>query len=155
MFVMSNFFGCYSFTGGSIPDYIKTLYISTVTDNSGYGNPKYREEFMRTLVETFRKDNSLNLVEKGGDAKLYVVISAIRDEISKIKPGELETQRKITVVCDAEYYDAVKKKAFWKKSFSNFNIYDLTNVQVNRDQAVSDALKRTADDILIAVVSGW
>lgn len=155
MFVACNFGGCYSFTGGSLPEYMKTMYLATVNDNSGYGNPRYREQLTQVLIEKFRSDNSLKLTERGGDSKLYVSIVSIRDETSKVKPGEVESERKITVSCEAEFYDAVKKKSLWKKTFSNYYIYDLKNAQANRDEAVTIALTRNADDILIAVVSGW
>jgi len=155
MFVTCIFAGCYSFTGGSLPEHLKTLYIATVNDNSGYGNPKYREKLTQVLLEKFRSDNSLSLVDKGGDSKLYVSIQSVRDETSRLRPGEVESERKITVSCEAEFYDAVKKKSLWKKPFSNYSVYDLKNAQSNRDEAVNIALTRNADDILIAVVSGW
>lgn len=155
MFVACNFAGCYSFTGGSLPEYMKTLYISSVNDNSGYGNPKFREKLTLDLTEKFRNDNSLKLTDKGGDSKLYVSIISIRDETSRVKPGEVESERKITVSCEAEFYDAVKKKSMWKKTFSNFSNYSLSNVQVNREEAVFNCISRNAEDILIAVVSGW
>jgi hypothetical protein len=73
-----------------------------------------------------------------------------------INPGELESERKITVSCEVEYFDAVKKKQIWKKQFSNYGIYNVTsNAQLNRNTAVETALERISDDILIAVVSGW
>ncbi len=154
-FVSCNFAGCYSFTGGSLPEHLKTLYISTVNDNSGYGNPKFREKLTQVLMDKFRSDNSLSLVDREGDSKLYVSIVSIRDETSKVRPGEVESERKITVSCEAEFYDAVKKKSLWKKTFSNSSIYELNNVLANREEAVNIALTRDADDILIAVVSGW
>ncbi|MFC2130060.1 LPS assembly lipoprotein LptE [Bacteroidota bacterium] len=147
--------GCYSFTGGSIPEHLKTLYISSVSDNSGYGNPVYRESLFQKLVSKFQKDNSLKLVDRGGDARLSVSIKSIRDEIQTVRPGELERERKITVTCDVEYYDAVKKKSIWKRNFSNFEIYDLENAMLERDRAINEALEQTTDDILLAVVSGW
>lgn len=149
--------GCYSFTGGSIPEHLKTLYIVSVSDNSGYGNPMYRETLFQKLVTKFQKDNSLLLVDRGGDARLSVSIKSIRDEMQTIRPGEVESEseRKITVACEAEYYDAVKKKSIWKRTFSIFEVYDLGNAMVERDRAINNALEQTTDDILLAVVSGW
>ena len=151
--------GCYSFTGGSIPEYLKTLYIATVTDNSGFGDPKYRDALTQLLVQKFRNDNSFSLVEKNGDARLDVVISSVKEEPLIVKPGvgqELESERKVTVILDAEYYDGIKKKQFWKKSFSAFGTFDISkNPQQGREKAIKTALEQTADDILLAVVSGW
>ena len=70
-------------------------------------------------------------------------------------PGEIETERKITVACEAEFYDAVKKKTLWKRSFSDFETYGLANAQEERNEAVFRALERVGEDILLAVVSAW
>ena len=160
MFVIVGFAGCYSFTGGSIPEHIKSLQISPVDDVSGYGNPKYRDELSQTLFDTFRDDNSFQLVDNGGDARLDVKISSVRDQTLSVgsgssSGGELETERKITVTCEVEYYDAVKKKLLWKKSFPNFGTYEIAAAQTDRDIAVLKALEQTSEDILLAVVSGW
>ncbi len=147
--------GCYSFTGGSIPDHLKTIYIAAVSDNSGYGNPKYRENFYLKLIEKFQNDNSLQLVERNGDARLTVTIKNIKEEIQTVTQNQLERERKVVITCEAEYFDVVKKRIIWKKTFSNFEIYDVANAFIDKDRAINDALEQTSDDILLAVVSGW
>lgn len=150
--------GCYSFTGGTIPPHLKTLNIGNVSDNSGYGNPLYKETLTTLLIDKFRRDNSFTLVEYGGDAKLSITINSIAESVMTVEAGnrgEIENERKITVSCNVEYFDAVNKKVIWNKSFSNYNVYRLTDAQTGRDNAVSKALEQTGEDILMAVVSGW
>ncbi len=151
--------GCYSFTGGAVPEHLKTLYIATVEDNSGFGNPQYRDFFAQKIHDKFRDDNSFEIVESNGDARLEVTISRIDDQVQTVNggggTGELENQRKITVRCEALYYDVVKNKKIWSKSFSNFGVYDVNNSIAGRDEAVQEALDQNADDVLLAVVSGW
>lgn len=155
-FVLLTFLiGCYSFTGGTIPDHIKTLYIASVNDNSGYGNPQYREELTELIFQEFRRDNTLSIADRKGDAKLMVTIKTIRDQVESVRPGELEAQRKITITCDVEYYDAVKKKQFWKQTFSKFEVYGTTNIQADREEAAKKVLEQLSEDILFKVVSGW
>lgn len=148
-------FGCYSFTGGSIPEYLKTIQITNVNDNSGFGNPLYREEMSRLLINKFRNDNSFSLTESVGDARLTVSIVSINDIPVSVRPGELEKERKVTVVTKAEYYDNVNKKVIWSRNFDNFSIYEVTNVQENRNREILRILEQTSNDILLAVVSGW
>jgi len=147
--------GCYSFTGSSIPEHIKTIYISSIRDNSGYGNPNYREMLTKNIIDKFRRDNSLELVEGVSDSRLNIVITNISDETSTVKAGELEKERKMTVVCEAEYIDNIKRISLWKKSFSNYSIYNIENAQINREQAITDILLQISEDIMLAVVSGW
>jgi hypothetical protein len=146
---------CYSFTGGSVPEHLNTLYIAPVNDKSGFGNPQYRNELMQSLTDKFRSDNSFDLVERNGDAKLFVTITSINEEISAVSPGELADEKKVTVRCSAEYYDAVENKTLMQKNFESFDVYEIARSQAGRDAAVRSALDIITDEILLAVVSGW
>jgi hypothetical protein len=148
-------FGCYSFKGGSVPDHLKTIRIATVTDNSGYGNPQYMQNMTNELFKEFREDGSFKIVDRGGDAKITVTISSIREEKFQVSQQELETERKITVTCKVEYFDAVKNKMIWTNDFKNTEIYDINASQQGIDRAINDALQKTVEDIVFQVVSGW
>lgn len=147
--------GCYSFTGSSVPAHLKTLEILSIQDNSGYGNPLFRQEMSQLINEKFIADNSFNLASSAGDARLTIEIASISDQSVAISPGELETQRRITVNCQAEYFDAINSKQIFKKQFSNNQLYDLSNALDNRNEAILIAINQISDDILLAVVSGW
>lgn len=149
------FAGCYSFTGGSAPEHLKTLSISAVVDNSGFGNPNYRQFLATELTDKFEKDNTFDLVDRNADAKLSATITTIRESALTVEANELESERKVDVSCSVEYYDAVNKKNIWTKTFSSFDTYDVANISSGRDLAVQTSLEQIADDILLAVVSGW
>ena len=147
--------GCYSFTGGSVPDHLKTISLTAVQDNSGFGNPRFRDVLTRRLLDKFRNDNTLVLVETNGDAQLQSTIIRIDDAVVSVSPGEVERERRITVSVDTEYTDYVKRKQVWKRSFSNFQVYLISQGQQAREEAVIAALQQIGEDILLAVVSGW
>jgi hypothetical protein len=153
--IISILLGCYSFKGGSVPDHLKTIRIATVTDNSGYGNPQYMQNMTNELFNEFREDGSFKIVDRGGDAKITVTISSIREEKFQVSQQELETERKITVTCKVEYFDAVKNKMIWTNDFKNTEIYDINASQQGIDRAINDALQKTVEDIVFQVVSGW
>ncbi len=155
IFCIPMFIGCYSFTGGSVPDHLKTISIAPSNDNSGFGNPRFRDILNRRLIDKFRNDNTLVLVETNGDAQLQSTISSINDAIVSVSPGEIERERKLTVTVDAEYTDVVKHKTVWKRSFSNFHVYIIRQGQQAREEAVIAAIQQLGEDILLAVVSGW
>jgi len=148
-------FGCYSFKGGSVPEHLKSIRIATVTDNSGYGNPQYMQNMTNELFKEFREDGSFKIVDRGGDAKITITISSIREEKFQVSQQELETERKITVTCKAEYFDALKNKMIWSNDFKNTEIYDINASQQGIDRAINDALQKTVEDIVFQVVSGW
>lgn len=148
-------YGCYSFTGASVPDHLKTVSISNTVDNSGFGVQLYREECTRLLIQKFRNDNSFSLIERKGDAQISSTILSIREEQLNVRVGEVERERKVTVTVEAEYYDAVKKRSVWKKSFAQFSVFQVANAVAERDAAIKKAIDKVTDDILLAVISGW
>ena len=153
--LLISFEGCYSFTGGSIPAHLKSLNITNVNDNSGYGNPEYKDLLTQNIIDNFQRDNSFNIVETGGDSRLSVIISGIRETPVAVSPGELETERKIEILCDVEFFDAVNQKQVLKRNFTNNEVYSVSEGQTGRDNAIKNVLTKIAEDILLAVVSGW
>lgn len=148
--------GCvYSFKGGSVPEHLKTINIPIVEDNSNWGNPAYKDYLYQRVIKEFQDDNSLEIVNASGDARLTITISSINDQTMAVSPGEIETERKVTVTCQAEYYDNIKKLEIWNNSFSGYEIYKLANPQQAREDAIRNTIEQIAEDILLAVVSGW
>ena len=147
--------GCYSFTGGSVPSHLKTLQIQSVTDQSGFGNPIYKINLETALVNNFTRDNSFEITASVGDAKLIVSIISINETSQTISSGELETEKRVTITCSTEYYDNVNKKQIWKRNFSNFGIFEVSQAFTGRNEAIQVALLQLAEDIMLAVVSGW
>jgi len=149
--------GCYSFTGGSVPPHLKTISIPTAEDVSGFGDARYRELLTQRLVQNFRNDNSLVVVQERSDATLTVTLTAITDITASVTPGELERERKVTVAAKAMFMDVVKKQPVWQseKTFSQFRVYAIADGFQGRDAAIQRTLQLISDDILLAVVSGW
>jgi hypothetical protein len=146
---------CYSFRGGSVPEHISTISITSVIDRSGFGDPTFREFCTETLVRRFRSDNTVQVVEDNGDARISPILTRVQDQIVTIQTGDLENQRRIVVAVEVEYFDAVKNKVVWKKTFENFDVYDVVDATEGRRLAADRAIRRIADDILLAVVSDW
>lgn len=147
--------GCYSFTGGSVPEYLKTINIEAVEDVSGFGDPTYRDLLNDLLITDFEDDGTFRIVQRNSDARLVSTIKSIREEPVAVSQGELESERKITIVIEVEYTDLVMKKTIWTKNFTNFGIFDISNAQAGRQDALNTAIEQASIDILFAVVSGW
>lgn len=147
--------GCYSFTGGSVPPHLKTISIATVADRSSFGQPLWREVATQLLIERFRNDNTLQLVDRNGDAELRAAITTITEEPVTLRAGEVERERKIRVSVDAEYFDAVKNRRVWQRAFTSEQFFPVAQAATARDQAIRTALEQIAGDILLAVISDW
>ena len=147
--------GCYSFTGGTIPEHLKTLQIQSVTDNSNFGNPEYKIDLEIALNNNFIKDNSFEISDNDADAKLIVSIYSILETTNTVSQGELESEKRITLTCSVEYYDNVNKKQIWKKNFSSYGLFDVNQAFTARNETMQTIIKQIAEDILLSVVSGW
>jgi hypothetical protein len=146
---------CYSFRGGSVPDHLKTISIASTVDRSGFGNPLYREISTDAFLRRFRSDNSLQVLEDNGDARLSPVIVRIKDQMLNVAGTDKEGQRKIIVAIEVEFFDGVKNKQVWKQTFERFGVYDAANASTERDEAAREAIRQIADDVLLQLVTDW
>ncbi len=151
-------FSCnYSFKGASPPEGIKTIYIPTVRDESGFGLPNLGEEMTTLLKNKFINDNTLEYAEKTqADGMLDVVVKSLTDEALVVTGNETVSRRKITITVSVDFTNLRKQKNIWKKDFSNWGEYDSsTGGFSKRDEGVKSAEDKLTDDILLEVISNW
>jgi hypothetical protein len=94
-------------------------------------------------------------VDENGDVRLTPVLVRVQDQILNVQSGDLENQRRMVVAVDVEYIDAVKQRTVWKRTFENFDVYDVANATEDRSRAARTAIDRIVDDVLYAVISDW
>jgi hypothetical protein len=149
-------FGCYSFTGASVPPHLKTIAVPLVEDQSSIGEPGLREQFTRTLTNLFISDNSLQVVDrKNADAILEGVISSVTDAPSVVAEGEQVRARRITMSVRFSLQDMKLRKKMWEKTFSNWGDYLSGVGQSQRKVGIDEAIRKLTEDILLETVSGW
>lgn len=147
---------CYSFKGGSVPVHLKTLAVPLLDDQSGSGEPGLREKITNRLVERFRQDNSLQVVDRArADAVLEGTIVSSQDEPYVVAQGETVTKWRITLTVKASFQDMKLKKSMWEKQFSNFSLYDATAGPAARQAGFTAAIEKVTEDIVNESVSGW
>ena len=89
----------YSFKGASPPEGIKTIFIPTIRDESGFGLPTLPEDMTTLLKNKFINDNTLEYADKTqADGMIECVLMSIRDEALVVTGNEQVSRRKITVV---------------------------------------------------------
>lgn len=149
--------GCYSFTGGSIPPHLKTLSIPLAEDNSVGGSPQMRENLTQLIVQAFRRENAFTLVQDRSDAVLEVTITGLTENLATVTSGEQERDKQIIVNVSVVYFDRVKQKPIWvsPKQFAPPQTYSVASQVEGRNAAIERALRQIANDIVLAVVSGW
>jgi Lipopolysaccharide-assembly len=158
---LSNFTGCgvYSFTGASVPGHIKTISIPIADDRSGAGEPNLRETFTQTLIQKFIDDNTIRVTDRANaNSVLECKITGFSDAPSVISAGssgESVSTRRITISVLVTYRDLVLKKNIFEKTFTNYGDYNPLGSLADRTNAISTAIDKLTDDILLDTVSGW
>jgi len=147
--------GCmYSFSGSSVPKHLKTIAVPLFEDQSGFGEPGLAESFTTTLINLFVNDNSLEVAERNtADSILEGSIVSVQDVPQVVTPGEQVSTRRVTVNVHVTYQDLKLRKKVWDKSFSNWGEYNTSSE--TRTIALTQAVNKVTDDILIETVSGW
>lgn len=147
----------YSFKGASPPEGIKTIFIPTIRDESGFGLPTLAEDMTTLLKNKFINDNTLEYAEKtSADGMIECVVRTITDEPLVVSGNEQVSRRKVTIVVTVDFYNLKKQKSIWKKDFSNWGEYDSsTGGFSKRDEGVRFAIDKITEDILIDVISNW
>lgn len=147
----------YGFKGANPPEGIKTIFIPTVKDESGFGQANLIENTTTLLKNKFIKDNTLQYAEKtSADGMLSCIIKIVKDDPLVVTGGETVSKRKITITVSAELQNLKTKKDIWKKDFTNWGEYDSsTGGFSKRDEGVQSALDKLTDDILLDVISNW
>ena len=146
--------GCYSFTGASVPAHLKTIAIPLAEDVSGFGEAGLREKFTQKLVELFRNDNNLEIGERlTSDSIVEGTIVQVTDAPQVISGNDIVSTRRVTITVRASFTDMKLRKKVWERDFSNWGEY--TQGQQTRDVALTDAVNKVAEDILLETVSGW
>jgi hypothetical protein len=159
-YFLSIFVGCvgcpYSFSGASVPPHISTVAIPYTEDKSGSGEAGLREAFSNKLTQKFIDDNNLKIADKNNaNALLETAITSVTDAPAVVTSGENVTTRRVTLVVQVSYKDLVKKKTVYEKQFNNYGDYSVADGKTGRDAAITDAIDKIADDILLETVSGW
>lgn len=149
--------GCsYSFTGSSVPVHLKTVHIPLFDDRTSSGEPSVREDFTNKLIERFRQDNSLEVTDNSGaDCELEGAISSFTDQPVVVTAGESVQKARITIGVQAVFHDRKLKKTVYDKSFSSWGEYDIGADPSVRRAAVTTAIEKLTEDILLETVSGW
>lgn len=146
--------GCYSFTGASVPAHLKTVAIPLAEDVSGFGEAGLREKFTQKLIELFRGDNNLEIGERlTADSIVEGTIIQVTDAPQVISGNDIVSTRRVTITVRASFTDMKLRKKVWERDFSNWGEY--TQGQQTRDVALTDAVNKVAEDILLETVSGW
>ena len=157
-YMLTSFTACsYSFTGASVPSHLKTITISISVDRTGSGEASLSDDFTNELINKFLNDNTLQVAERNNsDALLECTILSLTDSPQVVTGGEDIQTRRITLNAKVVYRDLVQKENIFERNFTNYGDYDSSaDIIAAREDAISSAIDKITEDILLGVVSNW
>jgi hypothetical protein len=154
------FSGCfrYSFTGASIPEGVKTIYIPFFADQASSSVANLSNELNDALINRFIKKSPLNSSSsrQNADAILEGSINSYNNAPFSISGSSNASQNKVTISVQAKFQFADKKKPEWNKSFSGSSTYDPNKDPIQgENKAAQEALDQIANNMFNDAVSGW
>ena len=150
--------GCYSFRQGTALPHLKTVYIPQVEDASGSGRATVRQDLMQRLVQRFRDDNTLRILdEPTADSRVDVTIVSINDkERLNISAAELETTRRVVIEARVTFTDNVKRKPVYSgRVFRGEGQFNVNQGESGVNDAIRVAIDKMTTDILLESVAQW
>ncbi len=152
--------GCfrYGFSGASIPEGVKSIYIPFFPNNSSSSVPDISNKLKQVLINRFVNKSPLHLAknQSTADAVLTGSINGYSDKPFSISGESESSQNQVTIQVKAKFKFSDKDKAEWNKSFSGTATYDPTKdpIQGETDAAIK-ALDQVANNMFNDAVSGW
>ena len=146
--------GVYSFSGSAYP-HIKSIAIPLFEDRTAeFG---VRENLTNALVEAFTRDNTLKIADRrNADAILEGVLMRVEDRPGAYNRQEQVQEIQVFLTVQIKYRDLKKRKIIWEDTISQFGTYTPGGSENStREDAISEAIAKIADEVLNRTVSGW
>jgi len=146
--------GCayYSFSGNTLPSYIKTVAIPLFEDQtSEFG---IKERLTDALISEFTRDNTLKISSQDeADSIIRGKILSVVDRAETYDAQEHAQSYRVYISVEVKFEDLRKHKVLWKQRMNQWGSYSLADE--SRQQGIEQAIKKLAEDILNKSVSGW
>lgn len=148
---------CYSFRGGSAPAHLDTVVIPEAVDNSGSGRGTLRFDVTNELIDRFRQDNSLRVIDdEQADSRLEVTITVVRTDIRQAVSDDRETVRGVSIEARVTFFDNVQDRAIYdRRLFAGTSTYDVNEGAAGEEEAIEEAIDLLTNEILLGTVAEW
>lgn len=135
---------CYTFSGISISDNVKTYYVGRFKDNASNAPPTLAQTLKNALDEKVRTEARLVENNISPDIEFKGTLVDFRVTSEAPRPDETTALNRLTITTAIEYINNVEKDKGWKKNFSHFfdfpSSQDLSSVQEAAIQEITDQI---------------
>lgn len=154
--------GCgvkYSFTGGSIPQGMKTYSVLFFENLAPMVYTTLSQNFTEGLKERIRTQSSLSQVNDGGDAIFEGTITGYTISPASVAAGGLERAEnsRLTITVKVKYTNRLDDtgESNFEESFSQFKEFPGSDVTSYEAQLNEDIIKMLTEDIYNRAFANW
>lgn len=152
--------GCltYSFTGTSIPQDVRTVYIPFLPDRSDSGIGDLSDRLNQALINRFINQSRLSLANDKENADSFIEgsIQSYRNQPFSVGGDEQANLNEVQISVRATFQFTKDEKPLWSKSFSGNSTYDVrTNPLDAEIEAAEEALQQIANNMFNDAVGNW
>ncbi len=148
---------CYSFTGSSLDERIKSVQISKFPNYAPLQNPNLSQDFTTSLQDRFDRRTKLTLVSTD-DADMLISGEIIGYDLSPVTvvSGDQAAQNRLTIRIKVQYENKIQPDKSFERTFSDYEDFpaDQTLEQV-QDELTELINLRLIDQIFNAIVADW
>jgi len=150
--------GCvsYGFTGGSLPDHIKTVQIILFEDNTNRYDLKLAETISSGISAEIEKQKLLEIDNSiDSDAKIFGTVTRYEEVVVSQSKDEIADERQITIAFKLTFYDRSKNKTIVAGEVSKSEPFAASGGEVGRKAAFDKIIKTICEDAVIKLTSNW
>ncbi|MFC6999618.1 LptE family protein [Rufibacter roseus] len=160
--------GCYSFSGTSIPDNVKTISISNFSDASGMGPANLQQFVTEDFKDYFQRNTNLRVLPQAGDLQIQGQIMSYTFSPAAIQRNDIPTggnsnvsidqagANRLTIVVQINYTDTKNPVNNFDQSFSSFFDFPPSQDinQISRAQ-IQKITERIIYSVFTKTVANW
>lgn len=147
---------CYTFSGISISDNVKTYYVIRFKDNATNAPPTLAQTLTNALDQKVRTEARLVENQVSPDIEFIGTLVDFRVTSEAPRANETTALNRLTVTTAIEYVNNVETDKGWKKNFSHFfdfaSTQDLSSVQ---DAAIQEIVDQIMEYIFNEAFTDW
>lgn len=153
--------GCgirYSFTGGSIPDGMKTVNIQFFENTAQIVYPTLSQTFTEALKDRIRNQSSLSQVDESGDAIFEGRITSYTINPAAVEAGsDRAALNRLTITVQVKYTNTIKPEDSFDQPFTRFKDFSsaTTPIQAQEEQLIRDINEMLTEDIYNRAFANW
>src|SRR5690606_1173943 len=153
--------GCgvkYGFTGGSIPEGMKTYTVEFFENTAPIVNPTLSQTFTEALKERIRSQSSLSQVTNNGDAIFEGRITGYSIAPAAVEAGtDRAALTRLSITVNAKYTNTIKPEDNFEQAFTRFKDFSSAggSIPAQEEALIRDINQMLTEDIYNRAFANW